>query len=184
MRLTHPFQIIFPVELVDAHHGFKFITDRIKTKNPIVLLWVVCGVAFFLSAVLDNLTTTIVMVSLIRKLIPDKEMRLFFAGMIVIAANAGGAWSPIGDVTTIMLWIGGQVTALNIVTGVFLPSLVCLLVPLLVVTFTQKGEIKRAKKAVHESVSGRPSSKEQKLAPQGDGRLYTRLYLTAINQRH
>jgi Na+/H+ antiporter NhaD/arsenite permease-like protein len=96
------------VELVDGHHGFKFITDRIKTKNPIVLLWVVCGVAFFLSAVLDNLTTTIVMVSLIRKLIPDKEMRLFFAGMIVISANAGGAWSPIGDVTTTMLWIGGQ----------------------------------------------------------------------------
>jgi Na+/H+ antiporter NhaD/arsenite permease-like protein len=129
------------VELVDAHHGFKFITDRIKTKNPIVLLWVVCGVAFFLSAVLDNLTTTIVMVSLIRKLIPDKEMRLFFAGMIVISANAGGAWSPIGDVTTTMLWIGGQISAGSIMTSLLIPSIVCAVVPLLYLTFTLKGTL-------------------------------------------
>ncbi len=129
------------VELVDAHHGFKFITDRIKTKNPIVLLWVVCFVAFFLSAVLDNLTTTIVMVSLIRKLIPDKEMRLFFAGMIVIAANAGGAWSPIGDVTTTMLWIGGQISAGSIMTSLLLPSIVCAVVPLVFLTFTMKGTL-------------------------------------------
>ena len=143
------------VELVDAHHGFKFITDRIKTKNPIMLLWVVCVVAFFLSAVLDNLTTTIVMVSLIRKLIPDKEMRLFFAGMIVIAANAGGAWSPIGDVTTTMLWIGGQISAGSIMTSLILPSIVCMIVPLLYLTFTLKGSLgnfeekeKKAKPAV------------------------------------
>lgn len=129
------------VELVDAHHGFKFITDRIKTKNPIVLLWVVCFVAFFLSAVLDNLTTTIVMVSLIRKLIPDKEMRLFFAGMIVIAANAGGAWSPIGDVTTTMLWIGGQISAASIMKSLLIPSIVCAVVPLLYLTFTLKGTL-------------------------------------------
>jgi Na+/H+ antiporter NhaD/arsenite permease-like protein len=129
------------VELVDAHHGFKFITDRIKTKNPIVLLWVVCIVAFFLSSVLDNLTTTIVMVSLIRKLIPDKEMRLFFAGMIVIAANAGGAWSPIGDVTTTMLWIGGQISAVSIMKSLIIPSIVCTLVPLLFLTFTMKGTL-------------------------------------------
>lgn len=129
------------VELVDAHHGFKFITDRIKTKNPIMLLWVVCMVAFFLSSVLDNLTTTIVMVSLIRKLIPDKEMRLFFAGMIIIAANAGGAWSPIGDVTTTMLWIGGQISAGAIIKNVFVPSLVCMLVPLLYLSFTLKGTL-------------------------------------------
>ena len=129
------------VELVDAHHGFKFITDRIKTKNPIMLLWVVCIVAFFLSSVLDNLTTTIVMVSLIRKLIPDKEMRLFFAGMIIIAANAGGAWSPIGDVTTTMLWIGGQISAGAIIRNVFLPSLVTMLIPLLYLSFTLKGTL-------------------------------------------
>ena len=129
------------VELVDAHHGFKFITDRIKTKNPIILLWVVCGVAFFLSAVLDNLTTTIVMVSLIRKLIPDKEMRLFFAGMIVISANAGGAWSPIGDVTTTMLWIGGQISAVSIMQSIIIPSIVCAVVPLLYLTFTLKGTL-------------------------------------------
>jgi len=129
------------VELVDAHHGFKFITDRIKTKNPIALLWVVCLVAFFLSSVLDNLTTTIVMVSLVRKLIPNKEMRLFFAGMIVIAANAGGAWSPIGDVTTTMLWIGGQISAGAIMKSLFIPSIVCTLVPLLFLTFTMKGSL-------------------------------------------
>jgi len=118
------------VELVDAYQGFRFITDRIKTKNPRTLLWVVCSVTFFLSAILDNLTTTIVMVSLIRKLVPNKNMRLTFVGMIVIAANAGGAWSPIGDVTTTMLWIGGQISSVNIIKTLLLPSIVCLIVPL------------------------------------------------------
>jgi Na+/H+ antiporter NhaD/arsenite permease-like protein len=141
------------VELVDAHHGFKFITDRIKTKNPIVLLWVVCFVAFFLSSVLDNLTTTIVMVSLIRKLIPDKEMRLFFAGMIVIAANAGGAWSPIGDVTTTMLWIGGQISAASIMKSLFIPSIVCAVVPLLFLTFTMKGTLGEFKEDANATAS-------------------------------
>jgi Na+/H+ antiporter NhaD/arsenite permease-like protein len=102
---------------------------------------VVCGVAFFLSAVFDNLTTTIVMVSLIRKLIPDKEMRLFFAGMIVISANAGGAWSPIGDVTTTMLWIGGQISAVSIMQSIIIPSIVCAVVPLIYLTFTLKGTL-------------------------------------------
>jgi len=141
------------VELVDAHHGFKFITDRIKTKNPIVLLWVVCFVTFFLSSVLDNLTTTIVMVSLIRKLIPDKEMRMFFAGMIVIAANAGGAWSPIGDVTTTMLWIGGQISAGAIMKGMFIPSIVCAVVPLLFLTFTMKGSLGEFKEDANATAS-------------------------------
>lgn len=141
------------VELVDAHHGFKFITDRIKTKNPIVLLWVVCFVTFFLSSVLDNLTTTIVMVSLIRKLIPDKEMRMFFAGMIVIAANAGGAWSPIGDVTTTMLWIGGQISAASIMKSLFIPSIVCAIVPLLFLTFTMKGTLGEFKEDANASAS-------------------------------
>lgn len=129
------------VELVDAHHGFKFITDRINTKRPKKLLWIVCWVTFFLSAALDNLTTTIVMVSLIRKLIPDKEMRLFFAGMIIVSANAGGAWSPIGDVTTTMLWIGGQISAIEIIKSTFIPSVVCMVVPLIYLNFTLKGNL-------------------------------------------
>jgi len=129
------------VELVDAYQGFRVITDRITTKNPIVLLWIVCCVTFVLSAILDNLTTTIVMVSLIRKLVPSKTMRLTFVGMIVIAANAGGAWSPIGDVTTTMLWIGGQITTVNIVKTLILPSIVCMVVPLLYLQFTLKGEL-------------------------------------------
>ncbi|HEY5823295.1 MAG TPA: sodium:proton antiporter NhaD [Cyclobacteriaceae bacterium] len=129
------------VELVDAHHGFRFITDRIKTVNVRKLLWIVCWVAFFLSAILDNLTTAIVMVSLARKLVRDTEKRMFFAGMIIIAANAGGAWSPIGDVTTTMLWIGGQITSAAIIKTVFLPSVVCLLVPLIYLSFKLKGNL-------------------------------------------
>ena len=136
------------VELVDAHHGFKFITDRIKTRNPKKLLWIVCWVTFFLSAVLDNLTTTIVMVSLIRKLIPNKQMRLFFAGMIIIAANAGGAWSPIGDVTTTMLWIGGQISSIGIIKATFVPSIVCMLIPLIYLNFTLKGDLGSAEEKV------------------------------------
>ncbi len=132
------------VELVDAHHGFRFITDRIKTKNPKTLLWIICWVTFFLSSVLDNLTTTIVMISLIRKLIPNREMRLFFVGMIVIAANAGGAWTPIGDVTTTMLWIGGQITTGNIMLTLFLPSVACMLIPLMYLNFTLKGTLGEA----------------------------------------
>lgn len=119
------------VELIDAHDGFELITKRITTKNKKKLLWIIGLLAFFLSAVLDNLTTAIVMISLVRKLIADKKDRLLFAGVIIIAANAGGAWSPIGDVTTTMLWIGGQITAGNIVIKLFLPGLVCMIAPLL-----------------------------------------------------
>lgn len=129
------------VEVVDSHQSFRFITGRIATRNPVKLLWVICWVTFFLSAILDNLTTSIVMVSLIRKLVTNRETRLYFAGMIVIAANAGGAWTPIGDVTTTMLWIGGQITTLNIITGLFLPSVICMLAPLLILSFTLKGEL-------------------------------------------
>ncbi len=132
------------VELVDAYQGFRFITDRITTKNPIILLWVICSVTFFLSAILDNLTTTIVMVSLARKLVSNKTMRLTFVGMIVIAANAGGAWSPIGDVTTTMLWIGGQISSVNIIKTLLLPSIVCLIVPLVYLQFTLKGDLDHA----------------------------------------
>jgi Na+/H+ antiporter NhaD/arsenite permease-like protein len=129
------------VELIDAHHGFRFITDKIRTRNPKTLLWIVCIVSFILSGILDNLTTTIVMVSLIRKLVPNKEMRLMFIGMIVISANAGGAWTPMGDVTTTMLWIGGQVSTFNIMKVLFVPSVVCMLIPLIYLTFKLRGEI-------------------------------------------
>ncbi len=120
------------VEVVDAHNGFEVITSRIKTTRLSTLMWMVGFVTFFLSAILDNLTTTIVMVSLMKKLLDKRDDRLFFAGIIVIAANAGGAWTPIGDVTTTMLWIGGQITTLAIMKGLFIPSLVNMLVPLAV----------------------------------------------------
>ncbi len=132
------------VELVDAHQGFKVITNRITTTNTVKLLWITATIAFFLSAVLDNLTTTIVMVTLLRKLIHNKEQRMTFIGVIIIAANAGGAWSPIGDVTTTMLWIGGQISAGNIMKTLFLPSLVCLAVPLIWLSFRLKGNVERA----------------------------------------
>ncbi|HWS04806.1 MAG TPA: sodium:proton antiporter NhaD [Burkholderiaceae bacterium] len=120
------------VEVVDAHNGFEVITSRIKTTRLSSLMWMVGFVTFFLSSILDNLTTTIVMVSLMKKLLGQRDDRLFFAGIIIIAANAGGAWTPIGDVTTTMLWIGGQITTVAVMKGVFLPSVINLLVPLAV----------------------------------------------------
>jgi len=139
------------VELVDLHDGFQIITERIKTQNAKKMMIVLCIITFFLSAILDNLTTTIVIVSLLRKLVSDKEQRLFFVGMTVIAANAGGAWSPLGDVTTTMLWIGGQVTATNIITQLILPSIVCLLVPLAIVSLRLTGNVQSAEKKEHGS---------------------------------
>ncbi len=129
------------VELIDAHDGFDVITSRIKTKDQRKLLWIISIVAFFLSAALDNLTTTIVMVSLLRKLVSDRKTRMFYVSMVVLAANAGGAWTPIGDVTTTMLWIGGQITTGSIMLQLILPSLVCLVVPLVILSFTMKGKI-------------------------------------------
>ena len=131
------------VELVDAHEGFSVITDRIKTSNKVKLMWILSLLTFFFSAVLDNLTTSIVMVSLLRKLIDDKETRWIFAGIVIIAANAGGAWSPIGDITTTMLWIGNQLTSDVIITNLIVPSLACLVVPLGILSVTMKGEVKR-----------------------------------------
>ena len=131
------------VELMDAHAGFQVITDRITSTNKLVLLWVIGFITFFLSAVLDNMTTAIVMCALLRKMMADKNDLWVFAGMVIIAANAGGAWSPIGDVTTIMLWIDGQVTSANIIAKLFLPSLVCLVLPLLWLSRSMKGTIKR-----------------------------------------
>lgn len=129
------------VELIDAHDGFEVITNRITTTDKRKLLWIISILTFFLSAVLDNLTTTIVMVSLLRKLIDDKPTRMFFVSMVVLAANAGGAWTPIGDVTTTMLWIGGQLTTGKIILNLIIPSLVCLFVPLLFLSFSMKGKV-------------------------------------------
>src|SRR5215207_4329363 len=123
------------VELIDAHDGFDVITNKIRTRDHRKLLWIISFVTFFLSAVLDNLTTTIVMVSLLRKLVKDRARRMYFVGMVIIAANAGGAWTPIGDVTTTMLWIGGQITTVNIMLKLFLPSMICLIVPLIFLSF-------------------------------------------------
>ena len=131
------------VELVDAHEGFAIITDKITTTKKVRLLWIISILTFFFSAALDNLTTSIVMISLLRKLIDDKYDRWFFAGIVVVAANAGGAWSPIGDVTTTMLWIGGQLSTMTIITSLFIPSLVAMLVPLIILTFTMKGNVAR-----------------------------------------
>jgi Na+/H+ antiporter NhaD/arsenite permease-like protein len=141
------------VELIDAHDGFNIITTRITNTRKVKLLWIICFIAFFLSAVLDNLTTSIVMVSLLRKLINEKEDRWLFTGMVIIAANAGGAWSPIGDVTTTMLWIGGQVTTLNIISKLILPCIACLLAPLAVLSFLVKGNITRPAVVTHESTT-------------------------------
>ena len=131
------------VEIVDQHDGFSIITDKIKTTNKVKLLWIISILTFIMSSVLDNLTTTIVIIALLRKLVGDKKTRWFFAAMVVVAANAGGAFSPIGDVTTIMLWIGGQVSAINIIAKLFLPSLFTMIIPLIVLSFSMKGTVER-----------------------------------------
>lgn len=128
------------VELVDSHNGFDIITQKISTKSKSKLLLIITGLAFILSALLDNLTTAIVMTSLCSKLIPQREDRCWFAGMIIIAANAGGAWSPLGDVTTTMLWIGGQVSAFNIISQLILPSLAVCIIPAIVIGRRFKGK--------------------------------------------
>ncbi|MCC7502690.1 MAG: sodium:proton antiporter NhaD [Flavobacteriales bacterium] len=131
------------VELMDAHGGFEVVTDRIRSTKRTTLLWVVGFFTFFLSAALDNLTTAIVMAALLRKLVGKQDDLWRFGGVVIIAANAGGAWSPIGDVTTIMLWIGGQVTTWSIIGSLLLPSLVCLFVPLVWFSFTMRGSVER-----------------------------------------
>lgn len=126
------------VEIVDSHQGFKLVTDNITTRKPRTLLWVVGFVTFFLSSILDNLTSTIVMVSLLRKLVPPSEFRKILGGVVVIAANAGGAWTPIGDVTTTMLWIHGQISTVETMKGLFIPSFVSLAVPLALLSLTSE----------------------------------------------
>lgn len=150
------------VELIDAHDGFDMIQRWIKTRDFRKLLWIVSGVTFFLSAVLDNMTTTIVMISLIRKMIPKEREKLLFAGIIVIAANAGGAWSPIGDVTTTMLWVGNQISTSGIIYNTLIPSSLCLILPLIGLSFRLTGKI--------EVTESDTSSADQHSKP-GDGLL-------------
>lgn len=148
------------VETIDQHGGFSIITDRIATKSKKKLLWVIAILTFFMSAVLDNLTTSIVMVALLRKLIADKKDRWFFGGVVILAANAGGAWSPIGDVTTIMLWIKGNISAGGVIMQTFIPSLICMVVPVFGISMMLKGEIGDAsadKKMEVSAVSKRQS---------------------------
>lgn len=142
------------VELVDAHQGFSVITSRIRARSKASLLWLVGWLAFFLSAVLDNLTTTIVMVSLLRKLIRDRETRLLFVGVVVIAANAGGAWTVIGDVTTTMLWIKHKISPVEVMRETFLASSACLLVALLAISRALQGSLD----AIDEPVASSPES--------------------------
>ncbi len=150
------------VEVVDRHGGFRIITDKIKTLNKVKLLWIFSILTFFMSAALDNLTTTIVMLALIRKVMADKEDKWFFASMVVLASNAGGAWSPIGDVTTIMLWIGEQITAQRIIVDTILPSLVTMLVPVIIMSFFMKGDVKPAVAETHDDDNGESISDGQR----------------------
>ena len=137
------------VEIVDVNGGFKVITDRISTTKKTTLLWIICTLTFFMSAVLDNLTTSIVMVALLRKLLGDRKERWIYASMVILAANAGGAWSPIGDVTTIMLWIAGDVSSANIILQTFVASAVSILVPLAILSFMLKGNVTRPEEELH-----------------------------------
>jgi len=129
------------VELIDTHDGFSIITTFIRSRDKVKLLWIFAFISFFLSSVLDNLTTTIVMISLLRNFIKAREDRLLFIGMVIIASNAGGAWTPIGDITTTMLWIGGQVTTKEIMLKLFIPSMVCMIVPLILFSRKMSGKI-------------------------------------------
>ena len=144
------------VELVDTHDGFKVITDRIVTQDRVKLLWIVSGVAFVLSALLDNLTTAIIMCALIRRIIKDRENMWLIGSFVVVAANAGGAWSPIGDVTTIMLWIGGQITTFHVIKIVLAPSIVSIIVPLAIASFTLRGQIESPDKEEKSEHSDHP----------------------------
>ncbi len=129
------------VELVDQNGGFNFVRDTLKTKSKRALLWRIAFMTFILSAILDNLTTSIVMIMILRKLVADKQDRLIYAALVVIAANSGGAFSPIGDVTTIMLWNKGVITAGGVITEIFVPSLVSMVIPAYILSLSLKGNL-------------------------------------------
>lgn len=156
------------VELIDSHGGFSVITERITSRNKVLLVWLLAFITFFMSAVLDNLTTTIIMIMMLRRIIPDARDRWVFAGVIIIAANSGGAWSPIGDVTTIMLWMRGNVTAQSLIVYLILPCIVSLLIPAYMATrMLRRGEMLLPE--VDRTVS----------LPDGIGRRFSRAVLLA-----
>jgi Na+/H+ antiporter NhaD/arsenite permease-like protein len=132
------------VELIDSHKGFKVITNLIRTNSKRKMIVLISILTFFLSAVLDNLTTTILMISLLRKIVPIHKERFLLSCLVVVAANAGGAWTPIGDVTTTMLWINGQLSSLAVMKALFLPSIISLIIPVLYYLFQQKGSYTQA----------------------------------------
>ena len=144
------------VEIIDYFDGFSTIKSFIKTKKKTKILWIFAFLAFILSAIIDNLTATIVLISILQKIVNDRNVRIWFAGLIIIAANAGGAWSPIGDVTTTMLWIGKKVTTGHLVGYLLLPSLICMLVPTFIASFLPafKGDLE-----VEEAVEEKPKSR-------------------------
>ncbi len=146
------------VEQIDSHRGFKIITDRIQTQSKRKMLWIVAFFSFFLSSILDNLTTTILMVSLLRKLVPERSERLFLCCIVVVSANAGGACTPIGDVTTTMLWIHGQLSSIGVIKSLFIPSLVSLLIPLMWYSFLARGKL-TIKKLSHEETKEMPGAR-------------------------
>lgn len=129
------------VEVVDTNGGFNFVRDSIQTHSKRGLLWRIAFMTFFLSAILDNLTTSIVMIMVLRKLVADKQDRMVYAALVIIAANSGGAFSPIGDVTTIMLWIAGSITTVGVITEILVPSLVSMLVPAFIMQYMLKGKL-------------------------------------------
>jgi Na+/H+ antiporter NhaD/arsenite permease-like protein len=150
------------VEIIDAHDGFQNITESIKTTNKTKLIWLIAIITFFLSAVLDNLTSTIVMMSILSKLVEDKKTKWLLLGLVIISSNAGGAWSPIGDVTTTMLWIGGQISPLNIIKQTFLASFVSMVVPTLIINHLIKGKIE-LKTQVEQNLNFNNNSFERNL---------------------
>ncbi len=159
------------VEIVDSNGGFNFVRDMLKTRNKRVLLWRVALMTFFLSAILDNLTTSIVMIMVLRKLISDDKERLLYAALVVISANSGGAFSPIGDVTTIMLWIKGMITTQGVITEIFIPSLVSMAVPALIMQYMLKGEFDRSQNVEEAQVSAYTKHQRQTIFCFGVGGL-------------
>ena len=144
------------VETIDFFNGFKTIKKLIKTKSKVKILWIICFLAFILSAIIDNLTATIVLVTILQKLVKERTLKLWYAGMIIVAANAGGAWSPIGDITTTMLWIGEKVSIVALIKYLIIPSLVCMIIPTYVASRYKvfQGEIDPPKNSEKENPSG------------------------------
>lgn len=152
------------VEIVDINGGFNFVREKLKCKSERALMWRILFMTFFLSAVLDNMTTSIVMIMVLRKLVPNHKERMLYAGLVIIAANAGGAFSPIGDVTTIMLWIKGNITTIGVLKELLLPAIVSMVIPGLIVSMQLKGEIKLPKNETDEDGNVQLFTKRQRKA--------------------